>query len=262
MSSIILEGPGRAQLVVRVQRFATILAAVLLRPRLFFEQYWRAVQQERRGAAASGAPKPFEFLGWAVALGALFTPFHQMLLAAGGFPEVWLDIAGMDAREMAERYQAVSGRSITVLDFGALTGFPPLDEAIGDLVTIARYGLLAVLFWAFSGFRLPVRLMAAYYAFVTGACLVLQQAFTLAGDLVFLAGAGFGAMSLVQTLGSVPALIYLFVLPAVILPGLLCVPRRLVLRATVFAVLVWGAAGLLLAQLMMSSGVILLGFGL
>jgi hypothetical protein len=127
--------------------------------------------------------------------------------------------------------------------------------------------LLAALLWVFSGSRLPVRPVMAYFAYVFGAMLVLDVIGNLLGDLLFLMAPGGWqsrsfAAGAVGDLAGLVRLAYILVFPALIFPALLGVPRATVIGATMLAGLSWAMGGLLLTQLMLGSGLVILGPGL
>ena len=107
----------------------------------------------------------------------------------------------------------------------------------------------------------------AYFAYVFGAMLVLDVVANLLGDLLFLALPGdwqsrtFTA-GLVGDVAGLVRVAYILVFPALIFPSLLGVPRATVIGATMLACLSWGLGGLALTQLMIGSGLVVLGPGL
>lgn len=66
----------------------------------------------------------------------------------------------------------------------------------------------------------------------------------------------------IQQVGEIPRLVYLFVVPAVILPAIVGIPRRTVVWSTVLATLTWGLGGFLVGHVMMSVGLVILTPGL
>jgi hypothetical protein len=168
---------------------------------------------------------------------------------------------------MATSYGAATGRHVTLIDLSSLTGFSLLDEPVQDFARTATYGLLAALFWLYSGGRLPVRKVMTYFAYAFGALLVVGAAANLLGDLLFLSLSGDWrsrtfAAGLVGDLAGLVRLAFILAVPAMVFPTLFAVTRGVVIRATALAVLTWGVGGLLLAQLMLSTGLVILGPGL
>lgn len=133
---------------------------------------------------------------------------------------------------------------------------------------MATYALFAGLFWAFSGGKLPLKRMMGYFAYSIGAGIVFATFFLLAGDLIFALLApddfqtGFFTASAVYQIGDLPRLIYLFIMPAVIFPGILGVRRSIVIVATILSVATWALTGLLISQIMLSTGIMIHAPGL
>jgi hypothetical protein len=238
---------------------------VLTRPRTFFAGQLGATSRDGKVA---GTPSIKEYLGMAVGLSALVAPLHLALLRAGGFPERFLQLAGREGRDLAHEYGRASGRDLTVVDLSHLTGISWLDAPVEDVARLGVYALFAALFWVFSRKRLPLRLMMRYFAYGIGACMVLNTVFILLGDAVFVltSGAGFGgsmnSLMAIQQIGDIPRLVYLFVVPAVIFPAIVGIPRSAVVWSTVLATLTWGLGGFLISQAMMSTGFVILSPGL
>lgn len=265
MMQLVLDGSRPATQLANLRTFAATVPEVLLHPRRFF-----AACLGPDSAASDGALRPlppFKHLGMGIALAALAAPLHQAMLRAGGFPAELIEWANRSPQEMASSYGAATGRGVALFDLAALTGLSVLDEPIEDLARTATYLLLAFLFWLYSGGRLPVRKVMAYFAYVFGACLVLEVAGNFLSDALFMAMAGDWRSRTLTT--SVPSdavglvrLAFILAVPAIVFPALFALPRRTVLRATLLAVLTWGVGGLLLAQLMLASGVVIMGPGL
>src|SRR5258705_518947 len=115
--------------------------------------------------------------------------------------------------------------------------FAPERVATDAAARPPPYFLLAAGFRLFSGCRLPVRSVMAYFAYVFGAMLVLDVVATLLGDLLFLALPGDWqsrtfAAGLVGDVAGLVRVAYILVFPALIFPALLGVPRATVIGAT------------------------------
>jgi hypothetical protein len=253
--------------------FVTVAVEVLRHPRAFFTSYFHREGPKNHSEPAlerAGATrlKPFKFLGLGIGLIAVFQPLHHFLLKMGGFPERMLELASRNWQEIATDYRAATGHYVEVIDLTRLTGIPWLDAPIEDVARVATYAVFAVLFWVFSRGRLPVKKMMGYFAYIIGACWALETVCTLIGDGAYVLGSGgstsdgFFLSSLIGTIGGLAHLFYLFVVPAVILPSILNLRRRLIVTTTILSVVSWGLGGLVLAQMMMQSGVVIVGFGL
>jgi hypothetical protein len=248
------------------QTFFRTVGEILLHPRRFFAAQF-APERSATDVAALRPLPPFEHLAIGIGLATLATPLHQALLRLGGFPGQLIDLANSSPADMIGTARRMVGHAVTLVDLGALTGIPMIDVPIEDAARTATYFLLAALFWLFSGSRLPVRSVMAYFAYVFGAMLVLDVVANLLGDLLFLALPGdwqsrtFTA-GLVGDAASLVRVAYIVVFPALIFPALLGVPRATVIGATMLACLSWGLGGLVLTQLMIGSGLVVLGPGL
>jgi len=183
---------------------------------------------------------------FAVGLSALVAPLHYALLRAGDFPEQFLRLAQRDWKDIAHDYARATGQDLTVLDLGHLTGISWLDSSFEDVARLGVYAMFAGLFWVFSRKRLPLGLMMRYFAYGIGACIVVETVFVLVGDAVFVLLSGSGShgsmasLMAIHQIGGIPQLLYLFVVPAVIFPPILGMPRSVVVRATVLSTLTWG----------------------
>lgn len=255
--------PELVEPVGKVVDFLRTVLRVLTQPRTFFaEQHGAAV---RDGADTSSIKK---YLGMAVGLSALIAPLHYALLRAGGFPEHFLQLAQRGWGNLARDYARSTGQHLTVVDLNQLTGISWIDAPVEDVARLGVYVLFAALFWVFSRKQLPLALMLRYFAYAIGACIVLNAAFVLLADAVFVLSAGSGsrgsmtALMAIQQIGSIPRLAYLFVVPAVILPAIAGIPRKTVVWSTVLATLTWGLGGFLVSQMMMSTGFVILAPGL
>lgn len=262
MTQLALDGFRFATRLADLRAYAETVPDILLRPRRFFAA--RFGPADAPAADGAGPLPPFKHLGMGIAVAAAAAPLHQAMLRAGGFPEELIAWANRSPQEMAASYGAATGRNVALFDLSALTGVALIDEPIEDLARSATYLLLAALFWLYSGGRLPTRGVMTYFAYVFGACLALEVAANLLGDLLFMAmGGDWRTRSLLATLPSdfagLVRLAFIVAVPAMVFPALFAVPRRVVLRATVFAVLTWGVGGLLLAQLMLAGGLVILG---
>ena len=266
MMQLVLDGSKHATQLASLRTFAATVPEVLFHPRRFFT----ACLGPQEGAPADAALRPlppFKHLGMGIALATLVAPLHQAMLRAGGFPDEIISLVNRSPAEMAASYGAATGRNVTLIDLSALTGVSVLDEPMQDLARTATYGLLAALFWLYSGGRLPVRKVMTYFAYAFGACLVVGAAANLLGDLLFLSLAGDWqsrsfAAGLVTDLAGLVRLGFILAVPALIFPALFAVSRGVVIRATALAVLTWGIGGLLVAQVMMATGLVILGPGL
>ena len=246
--------------------FLRTVREIVLRPRRFF------AEQIAPDRSVADAPtlrplSPFKHLGLGIGLATLATPLHQAILRAGGFPSHLIDLANGSSQDMIANAQKVLGHAVVLVDLEALTGIPMIDKPIEDAARTATYFLLATLFWVFSGSRIPVRPVMAYFAYAFGAMLVLDVAGNLLGDLLFLVLPGGWqsrtfAAGAVSDLAGLVRLAYILVFPALIFPALLGVSRATVIGATMLACLSWGLGGLLLTQIMLGGGLVILGPGL
>ena len=264
MMQLVLDGSKPATQLANIRIFARTVPEVLLHPRRFFTE---CLDPEERAPAATRPLPPFKHLGMGIALATLAAPLHQAMLRAGGFPEEIIEAANRSPAEMASSYGAAIGRNVTLVDLSALTGVPLLDEPVQDFARTATYGLLAALFWLYSGGKLHVRKVMAYFAYAFGACLVLEAGGNLLSDLLFLSLAGeWQSRTLLAGLAADATgrarLAFILGVPALVFPALFAVSRAVVIRATVLAVLTWGIGGLLVAQMMLASGFVILGPGL
>ena len=242
----------QAQPLGKVADFLRTVISVLTRPRAFFAE-------QARQRSDPSTPSIKQYLGMAVGLSALVAPLHRALLRAGGFPEPFLQLAERDWKDIAHDYGRATGQDLTVIDLSHLTGVSVLDAPIEDVARLGVYALFAALFWIFSRKRLPLGLMLRYFAYVIGACIVVNTVFVLLGDAVFVLSSGsMASLTAVQLIGGIPRLLYLFVVPAVIFPAIVGIPRRTVVWSTVLATVTWGLGGFLISQVMMSTGLIIL----
>lgn len=246
--------------------FIPTTLAVLTRPRAFFASRFHVAQDsdQRRAVAITS----FDYLGIAITLHALIMPLHHALLRAGGFPEHFLRLAAGGSQAFVEQYERMTGRSVIYVDLSQVTGMPLVDSLIEDSARIVMYAGFAGLFWLFSGGKLPIKRMMDYFAYVVGASIVVDIVFILLGDAYYALQGGanpssaFAILSGIQQLGSIPRILFLFVIPSVILPGIFSVRRRVVVWATMLAAATWGIAGMVLSLLMFSAGVIIFAPGL
>jgi hypothetical protein len=252
--------PEQAQPFGKIADFLRTVASVLTRPRAFFAGQHGASSRAGNGA---GVPSIKEYLGMAVGLSALIAPLHLALLRAGGFPERYLQLAGRDWKDLAHDYAMATGRDLTVVDLSHLTGISWLDAPVEDVSRLGVYALFAALFWLFSGKRLPLGLMMRYFAYGIGACMVVSTVFVLLGDALFALSSRPGsrgsmaALMAIHQLGDIPRLLFLFVVPAVIFPAIVGIPRRAVIWSIVLSTLAWGLGGLLISQAMMTTGFVI-----
>jgi hypothetical protein len=257
--NLIAEHSGKLESVLT---FARSARDILLHPRRFFGAVLSSPD-----APPAGVLPPFKHLGMAIGLATLALPLHQALLRVGGFPERLLALANRSPQEMVSDFEEMTGRHIAMIDLSSLTGFSLIDEPIADAVQFATFALLATIIALWSGWRLKVKPLITYFAYVFGAILALQIVTNFAGDLLFLSLSGgwesrVQQSSIVSTIVGLVSLGYIFVVPVVVLPGLLNVPRRIVLRGIVLGGLTWGVGGLLLSYMMMGMGIIVRGPGL
>jgi|SRR5262245_31807595 len=252
-----------AEKIGKVREFIRTTFNILTRPRSFFTTLFRAIDQPAKEKHPTSLSK-FKYLGISIAISAAVMPLHFALLRTGNFPEYFIDLAERGSQGLAQNYKKMSGRDIVLIDFSNLTGVSLIDSSIEDTARMLVYALIAGLFWIFSGGKLPIKRMMGYFAYSFGACLVIETAFLLIADVIFVqlayadSGTAMFALSTIQQLGSIPRLVYLFILPAVILPAILSIRRGTIIWATILSALTWGVVGLLFAYIMMGIGVVIL----
>ncbi len=262
-----IQEPKQAKAFRKVAGFMRTTRSVLTHPRAFFAEYFHSTipSTERQ---QSNPLSTFDYLGIAIGLAAIVAPLHRALLRAGNFPESFLELAERGAQGLVENYERMTGQDIDLINLTQLTGISLVDSPIEDIARMGIYAMFAALFWAFSSGRLPLRRTMGYFAYSLGACLVVETAFLLAGDVIFVllsdgdSETGFFAASTVQELGYIPRLIYLFVVPTLIFPAILGIRRGAVLVTTVLSAGAWGLAGMLISQIMLSSGILIITPGL
>jgi hypothetical protein len=260
------QAPAAAERYSKVADFIRITFSVLTGPRTFYAKYFQSINQSKQPLPNSLST--FKYLGLAIGITAVIAPLHRALLRAGGFPEFFLDLAERGSKGLMENYQRVTGQDLALIDLTQLTGVSLIDEPIEDTARMVIYALFAGLFWAFSGGKLPLKRMMGYFAYSIGACLVIETAFLLIGDVIFaLLSPGdpqtnLFTMSAIHEVGQIPRLIYLFIMPTVIFPAILGIRRGTVLVATLLSVITWGLTGLLIAQIMMGAGIVIMAPGL
>jgi hypothetical protein len=245
--------------------FLRTVVSVLTRPRAFFTEQADSRFRDRQRVEI---PSIKEYIGLAVGLSALVAPLHHALLRAGGFPEQFLQLAQRDWKDIAQDYAQASGQDLTLVDLSHMTGIAWLDSPIEDVARLGVYALFSGMFWVFSRARLPLGLMMRYFVYAIGACIVVNTVFVLLGDAVFVLAPGSGSwesmhsLIWIQQIGDIARLLFLFVVPAVIFPAILRIPRSAVVWPTVLSALTWGFGGWLISQAMMSTGFVILSPGL
>jgi hypothetical protein len=238
-------------------RFIPTTRLILTQTRVFFREYFVAPDEAKQTNPLS----PFEYLGIVILLSTLLVPLHVALLRVGGLPE---SVIQMDKQTVIENYERLTGQRLTVIDFTALTGVLILDEPIADAARMAVYTVLAVLFWVFSGKRIPVKGMAGYFAYTLGVSLVIDTIFLILGEIcfAFLLSGGLETRFNALTLFRLPFLILLlglqFVGPTLLFPGILPVSRRTALIATVLAFAVWGIFNYITFNMMISNSILII----
>jgi hypothetical protein len=277
-----------AQITKRARQFWVTATALATDPKAFFAQYFTAAGTRfnetppDRGAAPFPYMDPFAFLGYAIGIAATVLTVTQYAILdiarreahrfQPGFPRLLEELRDADPARLAAK------RGVLYIDFGALTGIPILDPAIGDAVQFAAYALFAVLLWnlvqrfsetaklsalAPAANELTLKAIIHCFAYLVGLVIFAQAAVHLVlGLLQLTLGIGLQAFMAIDALSSLAFGIYILAVPAFVLSGLFAVQQSVMIKATLWAFGIWVVAGVILGLILNAMGIWIRNFGL
>ena len=248
----------------QITEYLTTSVKILFSPCTFFNQ---TLTGGAINPLAHQLPEPnklSEFLTIAVLIATLAAPLHQTLLQQSGAGDQMMEMASLNYQKMVANYAQVTGQYMTLIDLNQLTGIKVIDTPIADTFQLLSYLLFGFTFWLFSRGKLPAKSVMVYFIYAFGACLGLETLLWLASDLFLVSqhqsGQAYDIMtaSTLGTLGSIPRMLFLFIMPAVIFPKLYEVTTGQVVRITLMAVILWGLIGVIASDAMLASGLIVI----
>lgn len=257
-----LHSPG--QWLTQISEYLSTSIKVLFSPRQFFSHTLTGGAVNPHAHQLPEANKLSAFLTIAVLIATLAAPIHQTLLKHSGAEQSMLDMAQLNYQKMVENHSQVTGQYMTLIDLNRLTGIRVIDTPIADTLQLLSYLALGITFWLFSRGRLPAKSVMVYFIYAFGACLGLETLIWLTSDIIMVSqhqvGQNYDIMfaGTLGSIGAIPRLLFLFVLPALIFPKIYEVTAGQMVKITLMAVMGWGLVGITASQAMLSSGLIVI----
>ena len=252
------------QWLSRFSDYLTTSIKVLFTPCKFFTQTLTGGAINPLAHQLPARDKLTEFLTIAVLIATLAAPMHHWLLTESGFDHKLLELTSMDQQKLADNYQKMTAQPLTVINLNSLTGIQMIDSPIADSIKLLSYLLLGMAFWIFSRGKLPAKSVMVYFIYAFGACLGLETLLVLSHDMMVLTqhkiGQAYNLADAAQTgnITSLPRILLLFIMPAVIFPKLYEVSAGEVVKVTFMAVIALGLSGITASQAMLTSGLIVI----